>query len=71
MEGGCKMQCCWRCVHPAFIDSEVAVPSYHSSGSLWKERNAALGREPLVGVSSALSPTLRMELEPSSTGEST
>jgi len=65
-ERGCKMQCCWRCVHAAFIYSEVAVPSYHSSGSLWKERNAALGRErePLVGVSSVLSPPLRMELEP-------
>jgi len=44
-EGGCKMQCCWRCVHPAFIYSEVAVPSCHSSGSLWKERNVVLARK--------------------------
>jgi len=51
-ERGCKMQCCWRCVHPAFSDSDVAVSCYHPSGSLWKERNAVLGREPLVGVSS-------------------
>jgi hypothetical protein len=60
--GGCKMQWFWRCVHPSF--------SYHSSGSLWKERKAALGREPLVCLSSTLSPTLRMELEPCSTRES-
>jgi hypothetical protein len=55
-EGGCKMQCGWWCVQTAFSDSDVALPSYHSSGSLWKERNVALGREPLVGVSSTFKP---------------